>query len=222
MAISLNQLGLIRWRGFLVYFCLSLSMIDTAHLMVHPGIPWVPCSPCRDVTVHVCQSILLSFECEGEICPGTVLTARGPDPSWQLGQSKLLIGALIAPKMHSTTVHLHFDFYAQKTNQGHWTPSLDLQSYIRIIGSGCRHQYVATQWTSQAHGARGAKESINHWAAELTRHLTISWADFSGQSHNALLRQLEHELCILLKWMNTFSLANDSWSWQEEQQVQMG
>lgn len=113
--------------------------------------------------------------------------------------NRFLIGALIAPKMHSFTVHLPFGSFAQKTNQGHWTPSLDLQSYISIIGSGCRHQCVATQWTSQAQGARGAKESINHWAAELTRHLTISGADFSGQSRNALRRQPEHELCVLPK-----------------------
>lgn len=59
-----------------------------------------------------------------------------------------------------------------------------------------RHQCVdlTSSW-----GKRWKRESINHRAAALTRHLTISWADFSGQSHNALLRQPEHELCILLK-----------------------
>lgn len=48
-------------------------------------------------------------------------------------------------------------------------------------------------------GKRGERERINHWAAALTQHLTISWAYFSGQSHNTLLRQPEHGLCILLK-----------------------
>lgn len=68
------------------------------------------------------------------------------------------MGALSVPNMCSITVHLCFDSNAQKMNQGHWTPSLDLQSYIRIIGSGCGHECVATQWTSQARGARGEGE----------------------------------------------------------------
>lgn len=68
------------------------------------------------------------------------------------------MGASIVPEMCSITVHLCFDFDCQNTNQGQRTTSLDLQNYIRIIGSGCGHWCVATHWTSQAHGARGERE----------------------------------------------------------------
>lgn len=97
------------------------------------------------------------------------------DPIWAGKLAKAnngpLMGALIVPKMCRITVQLCFDFNTQKTNQGHWVSSLDVQSYIRITGSGCGHQCIATQRTSQVHGARGERESINHQAAALTRRL---------------------------------------------------